>query len=314
MGLILAGLPFGGWFMASQQVGLSLHDAARAMGVVFTRENEPVDRDVRVNGMNFHYLEWGDAGNHTVLMLHGNSQQAHSWDFASLPLSEHYRVIALDQRGHGDSDWAPDGDYSLEAQVGDLAGFVEVMGLDDFTLIGHSMGGRNSYVWASGNSEKLRGLVIVDTGPETQRRGSDRIRQFRELPDELDSFEEFAQRVMEYTGRTHEQVVGALKYSIRERADGKWTWKYDKAMRNRDHRPASWSSEQLWEAVAKITCPTLVVRGDRSDLFSEETMRRMADVIPNCATVTIARAGHLVQGDNPPDFNAAALEFLRQVN
>ena len=300
--------------MASHQLGLSLHDAARAMGVVFTQENEPVDRTVQVNGMNFHYLEWGDAANPTVLMLHGNSQQGHSWDFASLPLSEHYHVIALDQRGHGDTDWAPDGDYSLDAQVRDIDGFVEVMGLDSFTLIGHSMGGRNSYVWASRNSHKLRGLVIVDTGPQTARRGSDRIRRFRELPDELDSFEEFAQRVMEYTGRTREQVLGALKYSIRERSDGKWTWKYDKVMRTPDHRPSSWSSEQLWEAVGKITCPTLVVRGDRSDLFTEETMQRMQEVIPDCTTITIANAGHLVQGDNPPDFNAAVLELLRRIH
>ena len=300
--------------MASQQVGLSLHDAARAMGVVFTQENEPVDREVQVKGMTFHYLEWGDPANPTVVMLHGNSQQAHSWDFVSLPLSEHYHVIALDQRGHGDTDWAPDGDYSLEAQVRDFDGFVEAMGLNGFTLIGHSMGGRNSYVWASDNSDKLRGLVIVDTGPQTQRQGSNRIRRFRELPDELNSFEEFAQRVMEYTGRTHEQVVGALKFSIRERADGKWTWKYDKAMRNPDHRPASWSAEQLWEAIAKINCPTLVVRGDRSDLFAEETMQRMAEVISDCTTITISGAGHLVQGDNPPDFNAAVLELLRRIN
>ena len=298
--------------MASQQVGLSLHDAARAMGVVFTQENEPTDRIVQVNGMNFHYLEWGDPANHTVVMLHGNSQQAHSWDFVSLPLSGDYHVIALDQRGHGDSDWAPDGDYSLDAQVGDFDGFVSVMDLNGFTLIGHSMGGRNSYVWASDHSDKLRSLVIVDTGPQTQRGGSDRIRRFRELPDELDSFEEFAQRVMEYTGRTHEQVVGALQYSIRERSDGKWTWKYDKAMRSPEHRPASRTSEQLWEAVGKINCPTLVVRGDRSDLFAEETMAKMAEMIPDCTTVTISNAGHLVQGDNPPDFNAAVLELLRR--
>ena len=296
--------------MASHQLGLSLHDAARAMGVVFTQENEPVDRNVQVNGMNFHYLEWGDAANPTVLMLHGNSQQGHSWDFASLPLSERYHVIALDQRGHGDTDWAPDGDYSLDAQVRDIDGFVEVMGLDNFTLIGHSMGGRNSYVWASRNSHKLRGLVIVDTGPQTARRGSDRIRRFRELPDELDSFEEFAQRVMEYTGRTREQTLGALKYSIRQREDGKWTWKYDKVIRRRGFRAPAWTSEQLWDGWRKIDCPALVVRGARSDIFADETMMRMAEEHHDCTTVTVDNAGHLVQGDNPPDFLKAVKGLL----
>ena len=88
--------------MASHSLGLSLHEAARKMGVPFTEENEPVDRTIKANGLNFHYLEWGDSSNPTVVMLHGVSQQAHSWDFVSLALSSTYHVIAVDQRGHGD--------------------------------------------------------------------------------------------------------------------------------------------------------------------------------------------------------------------
>jgi pimeloyl-ACP methyl ester carboxylesterase len=246
-------------------------------------------------------------------MLHGGSQQAHSWDFVSLPLSEHYHVLALDQRGHGDSDWAADGDYSIEAHQRDIDGFVETLGLDGFHLIGHSMGGRNSYVWASRHPGKLKSLVIVDTGPEAQPRGRNRIQSFRELPDELDTFEEFASRVQEYTGRSREQTLGALKYSIRQRSDGKWTWKYDKLLRTPGQRAPQWAPERLWEAVARITCPTLVVRGGDSDIFAEETMRKMQEVIPDCAIVTVPRAGHLVAGDNPADFLVAVHELLRRV-
>jgi pimeloyl-ACP methyl ester carboxylesterase len=302
--------------MASTPVpgqGLSLYDAARQMGVPFTQENEPVDRFVEVNGMSFHYLEWGDGASPTVLLLHGASQQAHSWDFVSLALSGQYHVLALDQRGHGDSDWAPQGDYSIEAHQRDIDGFVQACGLSAFVLIGHSMGGRNSYVWASRHPGTLKGLVIVDTGPETHRRGQDRIRQFRELPDELDSFEDFVQRVQEYTGRSQEQVLGALKYSIRQRSDGKWTWKYDKIMRTSGRGESGWTPQQLWECVSSIDCPTLVVRGSRSDLFLEETMQRMQEVISDCTTVTISGAGHLVQGDNPVDFVAATQELLSRV-
>ena len=175
--------------MASQSLGLSLHEAARSMGVPFTQENEPEDRTVRANGLNFHYLEWGDPANPTLVMLHGVSQQAHSWDFVSLALSPAYHVIALDQRGHGDTDWVADGDYSIDAMQADIDGVIEVLGLDDFNLMGHSMGGRNSFIWASRHPETLRSLTIVDTGPETQSRGRDRIRQFRELPNNLDSFQ-----------------------------------------------------------------------------------------------------------------------------
>ncbi len=296
--------------MASHSLGLSLHEAARRMGVPFTVENEPVDRFVEVNGINLHYLEWGNTNRSTILMLHGISQQAHSWDFISLPLSVDYRVIALDQRGHGDSDWSPNGNYSTDIYVGDIEGFVGAMGLENFHLMGHSMGGRNSLAWASGRPGVLKSLTIVDTGPETQRRGQNRIQQFRELPDELDTLDEFASRVMEYTGRNREQTMGALKYSIRQRQDGKWTWKYDKAMRVSGFRAPTWTPDQLWDGWRKIDCPALVVRGARSDIFADETMVRMAEEHWDCTTVTVENAGHLVQGDNPPDFLAAVQGLL----
>ncbi len=292
--------------------GLSLYDAARQMGVPFTSEHAPTDSLVDVNGMQFHYLEWGDPANPEVLLLHGSSQQAHSWDFVSLALADEYHVLALDQRGHGDTDWAPDGDYSIEAHQRDLDGVVQACGLNSFVLMGHSMGGRNSYVWASRHPGRLRGLVIVDAGPEMQRRGQDRIRQFRELPDELDSFEDFVQRVQEYTGRSRVQVVGALKYSIRQRSDGKWTWKYDKVMRAPERSESQWSPQRLWECVGRIDCPTLVVRGGRSDLFLDETMQRMKQAISDCSAVTIPGAGHLVQGDNPAKFVAAVQGLLNK--
>lgn len=300
--------------MASHSLGLSLHDAARRMGVPFTVENEPEDRFVEANGLRFHYLEWGDSSNPTVLMLHGVSQQAHSWDFISLPLSTDYHILSLDQRGHGDSDWADDSDYTLDAMNADLDLIVPALGLDSgkFHLMGHSMGGRNSFVWASRHPGALKSLTVVDTGPETIQRGRRRIQQFQKLPDNLDTLDEFADRIQEYTGRTREQVLGALKYSIREGKDGKWTWKYDRVIRERGRQDGPWSPEQLWECWRRIDCPTLVTRGDRSDVFADDVLQRMGREIADCTTVTVSNAGHLVQGDNPPEFLAAARAHLDQ--
>ena len=302
--------------MASHSLGLSLHEAARKMGVPFIEENEPVDRTIKANGLNFHYLEWGDSSNPTVVMLHGVSQQAHSWDFVSLALSPAYHVIAVDQRGHGDTDWAPDGVYSLDAMQADIDEVIDALGLTAFNLMGHSMGGRNSFIWASRHPETLRSLTIVDTGPETQRQGQDRIRNFRELPNNLDSFQEFADRIKEYTGRTDEQVLGALKYSIREMPDGKWSWKWDPETKNRTSSGAdpNWTTEKLWECVEAVDCPSLVVRGSRSDIFAEETLAKMGQVMIDCTTQTIKDAGHLVQGDNPVDFIAVARGLLDRTN
>ena len=302
--------------MASHSMGLSLHEAAKRMGVPFTEENKPVDRTVQANGMNFHYLEWGDSSKPTVVMLHGVSQQAHSWDFVSLALSPDYHILAVDQRGHGDTDWASDGTYTLDAMQADIDGVVDTLGLTGFNLMGHSMGGRNSFIWASRHPETLRSLTIVDTGPETQRRGQERIRDFRELPNNLDSFQEFADRVKEYTGRTEEQVLGALKYSIRQMPDGKWSWKWDPATRNRTRSgdDPKWSTEKLWECVEAVDCPSLVLRGSRSDIFAEETLAKMGRVMHDCTTETIKDAGHLVQGDNPVDFITAARGILSRTN
>ena len=296
--------------MNSQQAGLSLFDAARGMGVPFTLEQQPEDREVRANGIRFHYLDWGNEGADTILFLHGALQQGHSWDFVSLSLCADYHVLALDARGHGDTDWAPDGDYSLDAHQRDLDGVVDALGLAPFTLVGHSMGGRNAYVFASRHPDALKALTVVDTGPEMGGAGESRIRQFRELPDELDSYEEFADRVQSYTGRPREQVMGALKYSIRERADGKWTWKYDAVLRSPGVRPGGWDPDRLWECVGSIRCPTLLVRGGNSDFFVPEVMDRMLQLIPGSTAAVVPGAGHLVAGDNPAAFLVALRTLL----
>ena len=299
--------------MNPQEAGLSLFDAARAMGVRFTAERQPEDRHVRANGLLFHYLDWGNQGADTILFLHGALQQGHSWDFVSLSLCSDYHVIALDARGHGDTEWAPDGDYSLEAHQQDLEGLVDALGLHRFILVGHSMGGRNAYVFASRHPDSLKALAVVDTGPDMGRAGESRVRAFRELPDELDSYEEFADRVQSYTGRPREQVLGALKYSIRKRSDGKWTWKYDKALRAPGFRPGSWNSDRLWECVSQVRCPTLLVRGGDSDFFLPEVMDRMLQLIPGSTGAVVPGAGHLVAGDRPAAFVVALRTLLDRV-
>ena len=147
--------------------GLSLYEAARLFNVPFTTEARPQDGEVEAGGLRFHYLEWGKKDAPPVLLLHGIAQQCHSWDFISLALSDKYRIIALDARGHGDSQWPGDSDYSLEAHQRDLDAVVEALCLKDFVLIGHSMGGRNGYIFTSRRPELVKALVIVDTGPGT---------------------------------------------------------------------------------------------------------------------------------------------------
>ena len=291
----------------------SLYEAARKMRVSFQGEAQPRDREVVVGGLKIHYLEWGDPAGKPMVFLHGNSQQSHSWDFVSLAMCDAYRVIVPDARGHGDSDWAPDGDYSLDGLLGDMVGFADALGLERFILVGHSMGGRTSYVYTSQYPEKVKALVIVDTGPRASRGEVSRMDRFKQLPDQLDSYEAFVERVQDYTGRPRQQVLVSLKHSIRELPSGKWTWKYDKLLRTPGVAPRPWPLERLWECVAKIGSPTLIVRGADSDVFAAETMDRMLETIPNCTAVTVARAGHLVAGDNPADLVREMRDWLERV-
>ncbi|MFB3091666.1 MAG: alpha/beta fold hydrolase, partial [Dehalococcoidia bacterium] len=155
-----------------------------------TTQVQPQDKTVSVNGLNLHYLDWGTEGRPMMVLLHGLRGHAHSWDDVSMALLRDYHVLALDQRGRGDSGWATDGDYSGKAYVSDLLGFCDALKLDSFILVGHSMGGRNSLSFAGQHSGRLQKLIIVDIGPTVDPRGSQRIDQeLRDVPEEFDSFE-----------------------------------------------------------------------------------------------------------------------------
>ena len=298
----------------NQQRGLSLFEAARNFNVPFKQEISPRSMQIHAGDLEFHYLEWGNPDLLPVVLLHGIAQQAHSWDFVSLALADRYRVIALDARGHGDTQWPSDGDYSIEAHQKDLDAFVHAVHLENFVLIGHSMGGRNGYIYTSRQPENVKALVIVDTGPDTVASGSKRIRRFVALSDELDSYEEFVERVRQYTGRPEWMVHGSLQHAIREMPNGKWTWKYDKVIRSPEFVPPTWTPDQLWDCVKAINCPTKVIRGANSDLFTNETMEKMTDILPLGSSAVVENAGHLVPGDNTPGFLEAIEAFLKDVS
>ena len=302
--------------MAEKQ-GLSLHNAAREAGVSFSKEWLPKSKSIHANDLNFHYLEWGDRAKPPILMLHGFAQQAHSWDFVALAFADRHRIIALDQRGHGDSDWAPDSDYTPETQQKDIAAIVEKLSLDKFVLMVLSMGGRNSFTYASNNPERVRALVIVDAGPENIRIGTQNIQRFVEQDDELDSIDAFVDRVISYNPRRDPiQIRGSIINNLKKLPNGKWTWKYDKILRSPGRMGQQQdpdTTKRLWNYVESLACPTLVVRGDRSDVIATETTDEMHMRIPNSRLAIVENAGHLVMGDNPSGFESEVTKFIEDL-
>jgi esterase len=272
----------------------------------------PADRCVKARGLSFHYVEWGAASQPALLCLHGITQTAHSWDEVALELSSEYRVLCLDQRGHGDSDWAPDGDYSRQIQAADIDAITDALGLSRFLLAGMSMGGINSITFTARHPDKVRALIIVDVSPEVQARGVENIRSFIQASDELDSFEEFVERAHQFNPRRSlENLRSRLSHNLKQLPNGKWTWKYDKVLRSPGRGFQASALLNLWDDVHAIRCPTLIVKGGESDILSGESAEKLQAAIPHSRLALVPGAGHSVMGDNPSGFVAAVRTFLR---
>jgi esterase len=272
----------------------------------------PEEDDVAVGDMRLHYLDWGSRGKPPILFLHGGALTAHTWDLCCLALREDFHCLALDQRGHGDSGWAVDGDYSIAAQLADLRGFVDRMGLDRFVLAGMSMGAINALAYAVNHSDRLSHLVIIDAGPEMRRPGSSRIRDFVNDVAEAVSLEAIIERALEFNPRRDPQILRrSLMHNLRRQEDGSWRWKYDRSRFQRMDQTAHRAERaRLVDGLAQIACPTLVVRGGESDVFHAEDAERLAARLPNARWVTVPHAGHTVQGDNPKGLVAELRRFL----
>ncbi len=278
-----------------------------------TTQVQPKDKTVTVNGLSIHYLDWGAVGRPVMVLLHGLRGHSHSWDDVSAAMCQNYHVLALDQRGRGDSDWAKDGDYSTDAFVSDVDGFCQSLNLESFVLMGHSMGGRNSMAFAALYPDRVQKLIIVDIGPTSEARGLERIqREVQGVPEEFDSFD----AVVEYMGKQNtyasdEVLRRRLRYATRELANGKIGWKYDIAIRQQRRQDAPAPPQQdMWPVAQSIPCPTLIVRGTETDLLSPETAKRMVDTMPNAQLAEVQRAGHMVFEDNPEGFLEAIGPFL----
>ena len=273
---------------------------------------QPTDVMVTCNGMNFHYLDWGNAGAPTMLLLHGLRGHCHSWDDVAVRFCDDFHVLALDQRGRGETDWAPRGDYSTDAFVADLEEFCYTLGIEKMVLVGHSMGGRNSMAFAGRNPGMLEKLVIVDIGPEIDPVGSARItREVVEVPEEFDSFEDAFQHVNAQNRFASEPVMRRrLTYQTRELPSGKTGWRYDPEIREQRRNGTGAPPPDLWGPLNKVACPTLIVRGSETDTLSLSVAERMVETLADGKLAHVDNAAHMVFEDNPGDFNAALADFL----
>lgn len=270
-----------------------------------------VERAVKVNGITLHYLDWGPADAPVVVFLHGITGHARAWDHVAERLVPGRRVLALDQRGHGDSDPAPDDDYRVATMADDVAAFAGTLGLPRFALVGHSMGGRIAIQYAAGHAARVERLVIIDIGPDIALAGLQRVRDMMsQAPERIES-EEWAFAYLRRASPLQDPDLlrHRIRHGLKPRPDGGLTWKYAKGLRDM-MRQGRRDAIDLWEPLARIPCPTLIVRGAESDILSTEVAKKMTERLPNGRVLEIARAGHTVPTDRPDEFVSELRAFL----
>jgi len=270
------------------------------------------DRIVTLQGRRYHYTEWGAASAPAVVMLHGITGHARTWDDEARLLAARYRVLALDQRGHGDSDPAPETDYSDAALLADLEAFVTALGLGRISLVALSLGGRVAINYAGHHRAGVERLVVVDIGPEIAPAGRARVGQLMATaPERFETVDAVVTHMRANAPLYSDALLRQrAEHAVRPLPGGGFTWKYDRALREAIRQGRMRVPADLWAEWRAITCPTLLVRGALSDMLSEETAKRMAEELPAARLVVVPGAGHTVPGDQPALFQSLLREFL----
>jgi pimeloyl-ACP methyl ester carboxylesterase len=256
-----------------------------------------------------------------VVLLHGGGQTRHSWHTTGRALAERgWRSYAVDLRGHGESEWAPDADYSLDAFSADVTAVATALGRP--ALVGASLGGVASLAAVGESAVPLAtALVMVDVAPRIESAGSARVGQFMRahLDNGFATLQEAADAVAAYNpNRPRPSDLSGLQRNLRRREDGRWVWHWDP----RFTRPPSGSpdetrvslvsAERLEVAASNLDLPVLLVRGRLSDLLSEDGARRFLALVDGAEFLEVGGAGHMVAGDRNDAFNDGIVAFLER--
>src|SRR6185312_10610150 len=271
-----------------------------------------------VGGITLVGDEWNrdaaDADRPTILMLHGGGQNRFSWKSTGQILAdEGYHVVALDSRGHGDSDRAPNADYAVETLRADVLHVLDAIGRQ-VVVIGASMGGLTGILLAdSAGPDRVTGLVLVDVVPRYEKTGSARIRDFMLTNiDGFASLDEAADAVAAYLPyREKPRSPDGLKKNLRLR-DGRWYWHWDPAFMTAPGDDPELRTEGFEEAAVNLKIPILLIRGKLSDVVSPEGVRHFLDTVPRAEFVELSNAGHTAAGDDNDAFSDAVVKFVKR--
>lgn len=261
----------------------------------------------RTPGGWLHYLDWGDPSLPVAFLMHYGGGHAHTWDAIAEKMAGSFRAISIDARDHGDSD-SPAGPIGMLDHIDDVLILAGELGADRFTLIGVSQGAVISMGLAARHPERVERLVVVDAGGEIAPKGklwtAELVKHYRSEFASLDEMVEWQRWLNPYADEEWLRRMSLL---------GSWPAAGGKRInksRNSAPRKVDISAEERWSQLASIACPTLIVKGDNSPVIGEDVIPRMLALMPAARAVTIPRAHHHVQEDNPQGFVEAVFPFL----
>jgi len=271
-----------------------------------------VSKFVTLNGLKLHYLDHGTAGKPPLVCIHGLTGNAHAFDALAPRLSSNYHIMSLDVRGRGDSGWTAGTEYTPQNYAADLAGLLDELKIERVTLLGTSMGGMISMLFAGGYPPRVEKLVLNDIGPDIDPIGIARIGGYvGESPTEFNNLQEVAayyRANYPAMGNIPEpQLLEQVKWSVKPTDDGKLTWKMDPQIR----KPMRTAARPLdmWVPFARIEAPVLVIRGAESDILAARTVERMKSVVRSVESVEVPGVGHAPSLMEPESL-AAITKFL----
>ncbi len=274
--------------------------------------SNPLDRYLDLNGLRLHYLDWGESKKQPLLMLHGFMAHAHSWDEFAYVARTNYHVLALDQRGHGESRWSVAKAYTIEDHFLDLCAFVNALQLPPLILMGHSMGGRNALFYAACKPQEISDLILVDARPGNHPKAAEALhQQILSMPLVANSLDEIKGAIrLLYPNLSLEICLSLAWHGYKQEANGQYVPKYDRCMSLNSELSGN-AVEDLWPFLKNITCRALIVRGKESQFLSLEDARKMVDFFPHAELAEIPKASHLPMQENPKVFAEEVLNFLK---
>ena len=255
------------------------------------------DKFITANGLRLHYIDYGSDGAPWVVCVHGLTANAHNFDALAPHLAAKYHVISVDVRGRGDSQWGPPTEYLPQNYVTDLARTLEALGVARASLIGTSMGGMISMMYAGGWPERVERLVLNDIGCEIDPAGLERIagyvggapERFADLGEVVKYYKEHYPQMAALADSV---VAEQVKWSVKPGPEGGLVWKMDPNVRRPLRGATAQNRLDMWVPYARIACPVLIVRGAVSDILASATASRMCTVHKRAKVVEVPGVGH----------------------